>query len=177
MHLISEEPHMADEETVESAGSTETPDNPYITALMTAWQELQVLQEQERELTVKKAQLKKTTEALWPLAFPESGPDVNAMTLADTIRLVVKSCNERAVSVKEIRGKLQDIGVDLSKYSNALASIHTAVARMVETEELCWLDDDGKKLTAGPELKPIPAAEVDHAVMIGMLGQNTAGEE
>jgi hypothetical protein len=123
--------------------------------------------------------LKQTVDALWPLAFPDAdaSPDINSMSLADAIRLMVKSCSERYITVKEIRGKLQDIGFDLSKYSNPLASIHTAASRMVASEELNWVDDDGKKLTAGKELKPVLSTEAPgYSEVLGMLG-NSAGEE
>ena len=160
---------MADDESV---------DNPYVPAIMKAWVDLQEAQEQERQLTLKKAQLKQTIDAIFPLAFPDfkTEVDITSMTLADTIRLVVKSCG-RPVSVKEMRGKLQDLGFDLSKYSNVLASIHTAIARMVDSEELIWTDEDGKKISAGPELKPVASNEPDIGALLGMMGDNTAGEK
>jgi len=153
--------------------------NPYQSAIFQAWRELQEVQEQERQLTIKKARLKQTVEALWPLAFPdnENPPDISSMTLADAIRLMVRSCSGRYISVKEIRGKLEDIGFDLSKYANPLASIHTAASRMVASEELNWVDDDGKKLTAGPEMKPVLASEPEYGALSGMLGENSAGEK
>jgi hypothetical protein len=132
-------------------------ENPYLIAITCAWEELSQLQEQERQLTLKKARLKGSIDALFPLAFPHFQPslDLRTMSLANAIRLVVKSSNDRAITVKEIRGRLFDIGFDLSRYENPLASIHTASRRMVESEELVWVDDDGKKLQAGPEMKPI----------------------
>lgn len=153
-------------------------DNPYIPAVIKAWTDLQELQEQERQLTIRKAQLKQTIDALFPLAYPGIQPtlDITSMTLADAIRLVVKSCG-RPISIKETRGKLEDLGVDLSKYSNPLASIHTAVARMIESEELMWTDDEGKKLSPGPELKSVPSTEPDIAALLGMMGENTSGEK
>jgi hypothetical protein len=140
----------------------ETIETPYQTALFKAWEEFQKTQEDERQLTIKKLQLRQTIEALFPLAFPDwEVTDIRNMTLADAIRAVIKS-STRAVSVKEVRGKLQDLGFDLSKYDNPLASIHTATNRMVESEELIWVDDEGKKLSPGPELKAIPeSSELD----------------
>jgi len=159
--------------------NNDSTENPYVAALFQAWEELRELQEQERALVVKKAQLQQSVDALWPLACPElaTAPDIRSMTLADAIRLLVQSCSGRPITIKEIRGKLQDIGFDLSKYSNPLASIHTAASRMVESEELVWLDDEGKKLTAGPELKPVLAAEPDQTAVLGMLGENSTGEK
>jgi hypothetical protein len=83
--------------------------------------------------------------------------DISSLSLADAIRLVIHS-TERGITAKEIRGKLDDLGYDLSKHENPLASIHTAAKRMIDTEELIWVDDHNKKLSAGPELKPVPEA-------------------
>jgi hypothetical protein len=148
------------------------PDNPYLHALTRAWAELFSLQEDEKRLTLKKAQLKNTIDALFPLAFPEaaSGPDIANMSLANAIRLVVQSSGGRAVTVKEVRGKLQDLGFDLAKYENPLASIHTAARRMVESEELTWVDDEGKKLQAGPEMKNIPDSTPSEERLNELLG-------
>jgi hypothetical protein len=160
--------------------TTQEPENPYRTALFTAWNALSELQEEEKRLIVKKARLKTTCDALWPLAFPDDDyPDINSMTLADAIRLMIQCyCTpERSLTVKEVRAKLQDIGYDLSKYKNALASIHTAANRMVESGEIIWVDDEGNKLKAGPEMKPVLTAEADHTTMLGMMGENSAGDK
>jgi len=123
-------------------------------ALWQAYNRLNEIREKERLLTVQKAQLKQTINALYPLVFPNI-PDVNALSLADAIRMVIHS-DGRGMNAREIRHKLDDIGYDLSKHENALASIHTAVKRMVDAEELIWVDADGKKVGAGPELKNVP---------------------
>lgn len=133
--------------------------NPYRIALWKAVDELGDLQRQEQELTVRKARIKQTIDALWSLAYPGEPEDVSSMTLANAIRLIINSTG-RAVTVKEIRSRLNDIGFDLSKYGNPLASIHTAASRMIATEELVYVEDeDEKKLAAGPELKPVPPPE------------------
>jgi hypothetical protein len=175
---------MADSETHDPDLIEETPGPdadlyPYRSAIFKAWQELQEAQEEEKKLLIKKARLKATVDALWPMAFPDSNtsPDINSMTLADAIRMLVQSCTGRSTTIKEIRGKLQDLGYDLSKYKNPLASIHTATTRMVESEELVWVDDEGNKLTAGPEMKPVLKAEADLGAMLGMMGENSAGEK
>jgi hypothetical protein len=136
--------------------------NPYRDALFTAWRQMTELKEEEKRLIIKKAQLKQTSDALWPLAFPDEAgahPDINSMTLADAIRLLVKSCNGRPTNIKEIRNRLQDVGYDLSKYKNPLASIHTAANRMVESEELSWYDEDRNRLTEGENMKPVLTSE------------------
>ena len=130
----------------------------YRDALDRAYDEWRGLQEQEKQITIRKAQLKRTFQALCPLAFPEDqiAWDVNVLSLANAIRLVIQS-SDRPITAIEMRGRLTDLGVDLSKYENPMASIHTAVNRMVDSEEMDYIqEDDKKKFTAGPELKPVP---------------------
>lgn len=156
--------------------------NPYQEALFKAWSELSALQEEEKRLIVQRARLRQTCDALWPLAFPEEAsqyPDINSMTLADAIRMMVQCycAPDRNLTVKEIRGKLQDIGYDLSRYKNPLASIHTAANRMVESGELNWVDDQVNKLTIGPEMRSVLTSEPDPTAVLGMMGENSAGEK
>ncbi len=63
---------------------------------------------------------------------------------------------DRPITAIEMRGKLTDLGFDLSKYDNPLANIHTAMNRMVEAEEMQWVDVDEKKAVPGPQLKQVP---------------------
>ena len=142
--------------------TVDTHNNPYQNALFQTWQELAGLVEEEKRLIIRKAQLKQSSDALWPLAFPDQAgahPDIISMTLADVIRLLVKACNGRSTNIKEIRNRLQDIGYDLSKYKNPLASIHTAANRMVESGELSWYDEDGNRLTEGENMKSVLTPE------------------
>jgi hypothetical protein len=174
-----QEPEPGVFEVVDPPSDPETSD-PYRDALFKAWNELSDLQEEEKRLIIRKARLKQTSDALWPLAFPDDDyPDINSMTLADAIRLMVQCyCTpERSISIKEIRAKLQDIGYDLAKYKNPLASIHTAANRMVESDEINWVDDEGNKLKAGPEMKPVLTSEPNPTAVRGLMGQNSAGEK
>jgi hypothetical protein len=126
----------------------------YKSALQKAQADWAELTRQEAGIAVRKAQLKRTIKAL--AALCSELPDISAMSLADAIRLVIASTTE-ALSVIEIRGKLNEIGYDLSKFKTPLASIHTAVNRMVESEELIHIpdaeDDTDKKVEAGKNLK------------------------
>jgi hypothetical protein len=126
------------------------------------WLELQL---QERRITVQKNQLRQTFLALFPLAYPNSAePDISSMSLANAIRIVLGG-TDRPITAIEMRGKLTDLGFDLSKYDNPLANIHTAMNRMAEAEEMVWVDIDEKKGMPGPELKqvqaPLPAPTGD----------------
>ena len=135
------------------------PTDIYKDALQTAYDQWLELQVQERYIVMQKSRLRQTFLALFPLAYPDgNAPDLSSMSLADAIRMVIGGI-DRPVNAIEMRGKLLDIGFDLSKYDNPLANIHTAMNRMVEAEEMTWADDEEKKALPGPELKSVPAPE------------------
>ena len=146
------------------------PEYAFCAAYLGAKQELERLTEEEKRITVRKAQLHETMKALAPLFCPELLPEIKSMSLADAIRLVIKNA-QRPVSTLEIRSKLKDWGYDLSQHENPLASIHTALKRMEATEELSLVEEDGsekKKFEPGPQLK---AVEFDHsAALAGLAG-------
>jgi hypothetical protein len=142
----------------------EAENRSYQDALWKAFEDLKQIQREQHELTLKTSRLKKTIDALFPIVYPDETEDINSLSLANAIRLIINSANT-PVSAKEIRNRLRDLGYDLSKYNNPLASIMTAANRMVEAEELKNYDDeDEKKLMAGPELKPVPESTTKDAV-------------
>jgi hypothetical protein len=127
----------------------------YIDPLLTAWRELDEIEAKEKEFAIRKSRLKATVEALKPLVFKEAW-DINSLGLSDAIRFVIQNAG-RALSARDIRTKFEDFDYDLSGFDNPLASIHTALKRMAETDELVELGEDGKKktFTPGPDLKPV----------------------
>jgi hypothetical protein len=132
-------------------------DNVYEVALNAAFAELQELKQQEREIALRKAKLQETLDALIPLVYP-SAVDVNTLSLPNAMRLVLHSSG-RPLSAYEFKTKLVDIGFDISKFDNPLANIHTAMNRMVENDEMIWIETEGKKKgIPGPDLKPVPQA-------------------
>jgi hypothetical protein len=128
----------------------------YTDALFAAYRELTELGEQERAITVRKAQLRETVNALYPLVFPDA-VDINSLSLPDAMRLVFRSAG-RPLNAHGFRIKLEDMGFDLSKFSNPLANILTAMNRMVEAEEMTWVEGEKKTVIPGPELKQVPEA-------------------
>lgn len=132
----------------------------YREALDRIQRELEELQKQERQLAARKAQLSQSFDALIPLAFPDDKVlDIHSLTLADAIRLVIAS-EGRPMRPREIREKLDALGYQsLEKFHNPMASIHTAINRMVASDELRFItdpDDGAKVVVKGPSLKPIP---------------------
>jgi hypothetical protein len=142
-------------------------DNPYEVALNAAFDELQKLKEQEREIAIRKAKLRETMNALSPLVFPNK-VDINSMSLPNAMRLILGSAG-RPLNAAEFLSKLEDIGFDVAKFDNPLANIHTAMNRMVESDELQWVQVEGKKKAIpGPELKPVPQ-DMTEGVLKGLL--------
>jgi hypothetical protein len=127
--------------------------SPYKKALAKAISEWNKLASEERKIAVRKAQLKETISALRTLC--SEPPDINSLSLSDAIRLMIRSTRD-GLSRVGIRDKLTEMGYDLRKFKNPMASIHTAVDRMVESEEFVPTPSDEKKVEAGPELKSIP---------------------
>jgi hypothetical protein len=83
------------------------------------------------------------------------------------------SGSNRPLSAIEIRSKLTDLGFNLDQFSNPLASIHTALTRMGETNELTLVEkgDEKKKFMPGPEMKSIP--ETTGALVDPLTGLET----
>jgi hypothetical protein len=143
-------------------------DNPYETALNAAYEELQKLKEQELEIAIRKAKLRETMNALFPLVFPDK-VEINSLSLPNAMRLIFQSAG-RPLNAADFLTKLQDIGFDVGKFDNPLANIHTAMARMVESDEMVWVEVEGKKKgIPGPELKPVPQELPQGAVLKALL--------
>jgi hypothetical protein len=116
------------------------------------------LREQKKEITVREAQLNETLKALMPLIGAWKA-DITEYSLSNAIRFIFNGLEvNRTLSAIEVRGRLQDLGYDLSEYENPLASIHTCMRRMIETEELIVnrTEDNKKEFQPGPELKAVP---------------------
>lgn len=126
---------------------------------MKAWTELDALREQERTIAIRKSQLQNTVSALYPLVFPAE-QDINSFSLANAIRLIFNGAS-KPLTARAVRDKLDDMGFDLTKHENVLASIHTAMKRMADTEEIILVpdtDNPQKTFEAGPELKQVESA-------------------
>ena len=145
------------------------PKPPTPEAMWSAYNELQLVKKQERDLTIRRAQLTKTLNALYPLVFGDV-PDMDALSLPNAIRLIISGA-DRPLSAQDMKTKLEDSGFDLSKYPNPIANILTAMKRMAESEELVYIDGDKKRVAAGPELKPAPDVPGDwEGAMAGLAG-------
>ena len=129
----------------------------YEKALYAAFEEMSQVREKERELAFRKAQLQQTVSALYPLVFPDT-PDLNSMSLPNAMRLIMHSAG-RNLTAHDFKTKLEDLGFDISKFDNPLANIHTAMTRMVDSDEFYWAEkEEGKKKVGpGPELKSVPS--------------------
>ncbi|SRR5216684_4168947 len=150
-------------------------DKPFEEALFVAFNQIQELKQQEREIAVRKAQLQQTVTALYPLVFPDT-VDINSLSLPNAIRLIISGAGGRPISAIEMRGRLDELGYDTSKYENPLANITTAMNRMVEADEMVWADIDGKKKALpGPDLKAVPQPQPE--LPMTRLAEESARQE
>jgi hypothetical protein len=77
----------------------------YSDALFAAYDELTQLSEQERIIAVRKAQLRETVNALYPLVFQDA-VDINSLSLPDAMRLVLRSAG-RPLNAHDFKTKLE----------------------------------------------------------------------
>jgi len=110
----------------------------YRRALDAAVREYERLSAEHATLESRIAQLKHSIAALTKLCGYE--PTV-PLGLTDACRLVLRNA-VAPLTALEVRDRLASIGVDLDKYSNPLASIHTVLKRMQDAGELVERDRD-----------------------------------
>jgi aspartokinase len=80
-------------------------------------------------LEAEAAALRQTIAAIAPLVN-ESAPS----GLTDAIRAILAKAGE-PLSASDIRDRLADMGFDMKSYSNPLATIHTILRRLTESDE------------------------------------------
>jgi hypothetical protein len=152
----------------------------YLKALLKAWGELDQIKETKKQLAYRESKLNETVAALKPLVFKQTW-DINMLTLSDAIRFVFSSA-KRSLTAVAVRTKLEDLDYNLSQFDNPLATIHTALKRMGDTNELVLVENDDKKkvFEPGPDLKTVAEPESgmpSYSDVMGLLGENTAGEK
>jgi hypothetical protein len=103
----------------------------YHRALEAATREYEDLARQRGELDRRLAQLAQTMGTLMRLCGLT--PTV-PWGLTDLCRMVLKTAGH-PLSAVEVRAQLEAMGVDLSRYSNVLASIHTVLKRLTDAGE------------------------------------------
>jgi hypothetical protein len=107
-------------------------------ALDKAKNELAEVEAQEAKLALRKSQLMYSITALSLLCG--EAPDIRGMKLAHAIRQLYSDSYRvnpnQGLKPKEVRNHLRLIGYPLIEFKNELASIHTAIRRMVQAGEL-----------------------------------------
>ncbi len=114
----------------------------YRRALDAALREYETLGRQRADLDERLAQLAQTIGSLMRLC--QLTPTV-PFGLTDACRMVLKAAGH-PLTATEVRAQLDAMGVDLARYSNDLASIHTVLKRLNQAGE--------SELVLGPWDKP-----------------------
>jgi hypothetical protein len=105
--------------------------------------ELECLEIEQENIERQIARLKQALVGLVPLSEPpvdstiaaEVAAFVNETTLADAVRQILRAA-ESPLTPTEIKQKLVNMGKDLSGQKNVMASIHSLLKRLVESEEI-----------------------------------------
>jgi hypothetical protein len=131
----------------------------YQRALDAAVREYETLVAERGELDARISQLQHSIAALTRLCgFEPTVP----LGLTEACRLVLRN-SPVPLTALELRDRLTSIGVDVTRYSNALASIHTVIRRMQESGEVLERDreEDERKVYVSvlPSLKRRPPGQ------------------
>ena len=126
-----------------------------LTELSVAMNEREALDTKREELDVRISQLTEGAIGLGVLCgmdrrelaarFPELFPDLISpdVGFTDAVRMALAS-KRTFISPVEVRKRLEMMTYDISQYTNVLASIHTVLKRLVESEEATTGNRDGK---------------------------------
>ena len=117
------------------------PKEDYRRALESAVAEYQTLAAERTHLDARIAQLQHSIAALTKLCGFE--PTVS-FGLTDACRLVLRN-SPTPLTTMELRDRLTSIGVDLARYSNPLASIHTVIKRLRASKEVLERKREGEE--------------------------------
>ena len=122
----------------------------YRRALDAAVREYETLAAERTALDARISQLQHSIAALTKLCgFEPTVP----LGLTDACRLVLRN-SPLPLTALEVRDRLASIGIDLTKYSNPLASIHTILRRMRESGEIVERDRESDERTAYVSMQP-----------------------
>jgi hypothetical protein len=104
----------------------------YKKALDVACREYEQLGKQRAEIDARIAQL---TQLIGNLSRLCGFTPTVALGMTDACRMVLKAAG-RPLLALEMRGYLEAMGIDLSKYTNDLAAIHTTLKRLSQSGEV-----------------------------------------
>jgi len=80
--------------------------------------------------------------------------------LTDACRVVLKNAG-KPMTPTDVRDRLEAIGVDLSKYTNSLAAVHTVLKRLNQAQEVLFVEQPSGKFACEwrPSIRPVLFAE------------------
>jgi hypothetical protein len=129
----------------------------YLSLYDNAKSELARLQNERTELEKQITALTKTISAIAPLVGA-GAPEAAPVGLTDAIRSILARA-EGPLSASEIRDRLVEMGLDMAAYSNPLATIHTVLRRLTDSDEADVQKESkiepiaGKRFVIGKDLK------------------------
>ena len=110
--------------------------------------ELESLLELQEETEQKIAQLRQAIVTIAPLAkepltnfWAEAMAAVAGQGITEGIREILRAAYPNKLNPVEIKDKLKAAGQDLSEHKNVMASVHSALKRMLENKEITTSDE------------------------------------
>ena len=111
----------------------------YRRALDAACREWETLTRQRAELDTRIAQL---TQSIGTLSRLCGLVPTVPLGLTDACRMALKAAGHPLTAL-EVRGQLEAMGMDLSRYANPLAAVHTTLKRLSESGEVVLVSRRG----------------------------------
>ncbi len=103
--------------------------------LVAAEHELGTCIEIQEDLEKRIASLRETAVAMSRM-LGESFDEMDSIGLTDVIRQAFKAAHPAPLAATEVRDRLRQLGFDITKYGNVLASVHTVVNRLEAKGEI-----------------------------------------
>jgi len=142
----------------------------YRRALEAAIEEYERLKAEREAIETRLAQLRQTIGALGPLC---KLPQRDLPGLTDACRSVLRA-KMGGLTPVEVKAGLETLGLDLSNYSNPLASIHAVLKRLVKAGEAMKLKTRQKKTIYAWKHPPFPIAITDGEGKVLSVGPGAA---
>jgi hypothetical protein len=119
-------------------------------------------------------EIERTKNAIEALAYMLDNPDETATELADLNEIIgprgmtdaisrILQSTAAPLTPVEVKESLSSTGFDLTNYSNALASIHTILKRLGQTENVEVTNKDGKTAYVWKGIRRFPRRNLKRA--------------
>ena len=132
----------------------------YRQALAKAKKDLATAQRQRQQLELRMGRLDHTIASLQALIQPDKESDIG---LTDAIRTVIHGASQM-LRAPEVRDKVESLGTSLKDHTNAMASVHAILHRLVKSDEVLVVERPSGKYFWWTQNGPPPKRPGDHII-------------